>query len=182
MSNETEKLGDNPEPGIPGVDAEIQAEQAFEALKKFRLVFKAVQQHSQWVENRCGVSSAQLWALWELSETPGLRVSDLAKSLSIHQSTASNLLDKLEKSGLIRRDRSGPDQRVVQLHLTEAGRAVLERAPKPARGILQNALFNLPAEELRSLTHNLEILLACMKISDGQAAMEPLPSTPPLPD
>lgn len=174
MADESGKLGDEPEPGAREFDAETHAEQAYEALKKFRMVFKAVQQHSQWVETRCGVSSAQLWALWELSETPGLRVSDLAKAMSIHQSTASNLLDKLEKSGLVRRDRSGPDQRAVQLHLTGNGQAVLERAPKPARGMLQNALFNLPAEELRSLNDKLEILLARMKISDEQAAMEPI--------
>jgi len=181
MNHKNEERRDEPESDVLR-EAEIQAKQAHEALKRFRLVFKAVQQHSQWVETQCGVSSAQLWALWQLSETPGLRVSDLAKAMSIHQSTASNLLDKLEKSGLIRRDRSGPDQRVVQLHLTEQGKALLERAPKPARGILQNALFNLPAEELRSLNHNLETLLACMKIVDEQAAMEPLPSPTRLPD
>ncbi len=40
----------------------------FEVLKRFRLIFKTVQQHSQWVESHCDVASAQLWALWELSE------------------------------------------------------------------------------------------------------------------
>jgi DNA-binding MarR family transcriptional regulator len=157
-------------------DRTAQAEQAYEALKKFRLLFKAVQRHSQWVETQCGVSSAQLWALWQLSETPGIRVSDLAKALSIHQSTASNLLDKLERSGLIRRDRSGSDQRVVRLYLTDQGKAVLKRAPEPARGLLQNALFDLPADVLASLNHNLGILVRRMKIGDEQAAMEPLSS------
>lgn len=149
---------------------------AYEALKKFRMVFRAVQMYSQWVESQCGVTSAQLWALWELYETPGIRVSDLAKAMSIHLSTASNLLDKLEKRGLIRRERNGADQRVVRLYLTEEGQGALVLAPKPARGVLQNALFNLPTEALQSINQDLDILLEYMKTRDEGAAMEPLSS------
>jgi DNA-binding MarR family transcriptional regulator len=124
----------------------------YEALKRFRLIFRAVQQHSQWVESRCGVSSAQLWAMSELSKTPGLKVTELAKAMSIHQSTASNLLLKLEKTGLIRRERPGSDQRVVRLYLTEPGRELVAKAPDPKQGLLQHALFELPDPVLTSLT------------------------------
>jgi DNA-binding MarR family transcriptional regulator len=153
-----------------------QAEQAYETLKKFRQLFQAVQQHSQRVESQCGVSSAQLWALWQISETPGIRVSDLAQTMSIHQSTASNLLDKLDKSGFIRKDRNGSDQRVVRIYLTDEGQTVVDKAPKPARGILQNALFSLPEELLRSLDQDLGRLLEGMKVKDESTAMEPLSS------
>ena len=176
MNELNENAADVPGAGAYGVDGEKRAEEAYQALKKFRLLFRAVQQHSQWVETRCGVSSAQLWALWQLVETPGLRVSDLAQAMSLHQSTTSNLLDKLQRAGLIRRDRSGPDQRVVRLYATEQGQAVLNRAPKPARGVLQNALFNLPAEVLHSLNHDLGILVAEINIRDERAEMEPLTS------
>jgi DNA-binding MarR family transcriptional regulator len=167
---------DKPEPDEERRDLreEKQAEHAHEALKKFRMVFRSVQQHSQWVETQCGVGSTQLWVLWQISVAPGLRVSELAEALSIHPSTASNLLDKLAKSSLIRRSRSETDQRVVHLHLTESGQAVLGRAPAPARGVLQNALFNLPDDVLKSLNHGLDILILHMKIKDQSAAMEPL--------
>ena len=70
-----------------------------EALKRFRLVFKAIQQHSQWVEIQCGLTSAQLWMMSELSKSPGLKVTELAAAMSIHHSTACSLLDKLAKKG-----------------------------------------------------------------------------------
>lgn len=147
---------------------------AYEVLKRFRLIFKAVQQHSQWVETRCGVTSAQLWALWELSRSPGLRVTELAKAMSIHHSTASNLLDKLAKKGLILRERVSEDQRVVTVTLTPEGRELIQQAPAPAQGILQHALFCLPEAVLRSLTKDLDALVKEMEIKDDEAAMQPL--------
>ncbi|WP_133717160.1 MarR family winged helix-turn-helix transcriptional regulator [Methylocaldum gracile] len=145
-----------------------------EALKRFRLIFRAVQQHSQWVESCCGVSYAQLWAMSELSNNAGMKVSELARAMSVHQSTVSNLLVKLEKKGLIRRERTNPDQRVVRLYLTEAGQALVEQTPEPRQGLLLQALTELPDPVLISLTRNLDLLVEAMQISDEQAAMQPL--------
>jgi DNA-binding MarR family transcriptional regulator len=146
----------------------------YEVLKRFRLIFKAVQQHSQWVETNCGVTSAQLWALWELSEKPGLKVTELAKALSIHHSTASNMLDKMAKKGLIVRERISQDQRVVTLTLTEAGTQLINLAPSPPQGILQHSLFHLPENVLKSLAKDLDVLVRGMEIKDEAAAMQPL--------
>lgn len=145
-----------------------------EALKRFRLIFRAVQQHSQWVESCCGVSYAQLWAMSELSNNAGMKVSELARAMSLHQSTASNLLVKLEKKGLIRRERTHADQRVVRLYLTDAGQALVDQAPEPRQGLLLQALLELPTPVLVALTRNLDLLVEAMHISDEQAAMQPL--------
>lgn len=149
----------------------------YEALKRFRLIFRAVQQHSQWVESCCGVTCAQLWAMSELAIKPGLRVTDLAKSMSVHQTTISNLLVKLEKKGLIRRERSDPDRRVVCLYLTAEGQELLARAPGPRRGLLQQSLFGLPEPVLASLVQNLDALVEAIQIKDTEAAMQPLSVT-----
>jgi len=149
-----------------------------EVLKEFRLIFKAVQQHSQWVETHCGVTSAQLWALWELSKNPGLKVTELAKAMSIHHSTASNMLDKLAKKGLIMRERISQDHRVVTVTLTPDGTELLNQAPVQPQGILQHALFDLPENVLKSLAKNLDVLVKEMKIKDDEAAMQPINSLP----
>ncbi|WP_415880067.1 MarR family winged helix-turn-helix transcriptional regulator [Methylomonas sp. TEB] len=153
----------------------------YEVLKQFRLIFKAVQQHSQWVETHCGVTSAQLWALWELSKTPGLKVTELAKAMSIHHSTASNMLDKLAKKGLILRERVSEDQRVVTVTLTQEGIELLNQVPTPPQGILQHALFDLPENVLKSLAKNLNVLVQEMKIKDDEAAMLPINALPKKP-
>jgi DNA-binding MarR family transcriptional regulator len=133
-----------------------------EVLKQFRVIFKSVRKHFQAVEDACGVSGAQLWALSRIAAEPGLRVSDLAKSLAIHQSTASNLIEKLVEQGLVSRERSSRDQRVVHLSISSLGEAVLGRAPGPFQGLLPDALSKLDADQLNTLHESLSTLLQLM--------------------
>ncbi len=148
-----------------------RSEQERAILRKFRTVFRVVQEHSRWVERQCGVSAAQLWAMWELFFSPGVRVSELSRALSIHQSTASNLLDKLEQKGLIERRRGGPDQRVVRIYLTDKGAKLVEGAPRPAQGALMDALHRLPNEALLELDSVLSRLVSAMGVDDRDAGM-----------
>ena len=143
-------------------------------VQDLRIIVRTIQAHSRWVEKQCGVSSVQLWAMWELFSSPGQKVSDLSKALSIHQSTASNMLDKLEEKSLIRRDRSGPDQRVVQLFLTKPGSDLLSVAPRPAQGAVQDALKSMSDQELTSLKTGLEALINQMAVSEEGAALKPI--------
>lgn len=149
-------------------------EKAREALKRFRIVFSSVKKHFEDIEAQCGVSGAQLWALWEIHRAPGLRVSELANALLIHQSTASNLLVKLEEKMLIHRERDSTDQRVVKLHLTEKGTDVIGRAPRPMIGLLPDALQRLPEATLDSLLVCMDELVSAMQIKDDEATAKPL--------
>jgi DNA-binding MarR family transcriptional regulator len=137
---------------------------AHEALRLFRSIYGAVRQHLQNVERQCGTGGAQVWALAEVARKPGIRVTELAAAMAIHPSTASNLLAKAEKSGLVRRERSSRDQRVVQLYLTEAGAAVLRRAPEPVAGLLQDALGRLPEPAAQRLSTELKLLADAMQL------------------
>ena len=133
-------------------------------LRQFRELFRVSQQHFQRVEATCGVSGAQLWALCEIDERPGLTVSELARAMSIHLSTASNLLDKLEGRRLVRRERASADQRVVHVYVTRDGDKVLKRAPGPAEGVIPDALQKMPAPALVRLHRDLTVLLELASI------------------
>lgn len=145
-----------------------------EVLEQFRIVFKSIRRHYQSVERRAGISGAQLWALAQIAGRPGLKVGDLAKGLAIHQSTASNLLRRLEGLGLVTRRRQGKDQRMVALFATPQGLKVLKRAPQPISGVLQQALSDLPAGNLTVLRRELGKLIAAMKTKDLEARATPL--------
>lgn len=150
------------------------ASAAAEALRQFRVIFGAVRQHFQAVEKACRISGAQIWAMAALRQRPGMKVSELAQALSIHASTASNLLDRIEKAGLIRRERSSVDQRVVRLYLTAAGDKALEKAPEPLTGILNHALGQMPESALSRLNEDLATLIAHMGEVDSGDAQKPL--------
>jgi DNA-binding MarR family transcriptional regulator len=149
-------------------------EKSLEALKKFRQIVGSAQQHFRRIEDQCGLSGAQLWVLREVAGHPGLRVSDLAKAMSVHLSTASNLLDKLAKRNLIRRERNDRDQRIVHLFLTEEGMRIIASAPQPARGVLPEALNRLSDEVLDNLNRSLAQVLDEIEVSDQESAMKPL--------
>lgn len=147
---------------------------AAEALKKFRVIYGTVRKHSRDMERACGVGGAQVWALAVLARRPGIRVTEFARELSIHPSTASNLLDKLERAGYLRRSRCAGDHRVVELFITEAGQALLARAPQPHCGVLTHALEQLPDSLLERLIEDLEAVTERMQIRDERAATQPL--------
>ncbi|HUL42527.1 MAG TPA: MarR family winged helix-turn-helix transcriptional regulator [Burkholderiales bacterium] len=153
---------------------EKQEQLASQVLKKFRQVLKSTKKYFQKVDERCGLSGAQLWVLWELGQMPGMRISDLATSLAIKQPSATNLVDKLEERELIRRERNGSDRRVVRLYLTRRADKLIARAPTPAQGLLPDALSRIPGKTLRDLDTNLSLLLKVMKPRDQSAAMMPL--------
>jgi DNA-binding MarR family transcriptional regulator len=150
---------------------------ALEALKLFRIIFKSANRHFHDIEKAAGIGGASLWALAEIAETDDLTVSGLAKAMSVHQSTASNLMDKLEASGYLIRTRSLEDRRVVHLSLTDQGREVLTKAPPPYRGILPDALMRLTPATLGELTRHLSELVAGMERKNDNSAFEPLGKT-----
>jgi DNA-binding MarR family transcriptional regulator len=128
-------------------------------LAQFRELFRVSQQHFQRIESKCGVSGAQLWALAEIRTQPGMSVSELSRLLSIELPTASNLLARLAGRDLVRRERSTPDQRVVRVYLTAEGERLLRRAPKPAQGVIQAGLTQLPKAALVRMERDLDTLL-----------------------
>jgi DNA-binding MarR family transcriptional regulator len=136
-------------------------------VKQFRAVVQAMRRHYRYVERKCGVSGAHVWALAEIAEAPGIKVSDLARALAVHQSTASNLVDKLEQAGLLLRQRHRDDWRVVRLNVTAAGQRLLDRAPRPLPGPLQDALLHLPVSRLTALETDLAALLREMHADAG---------------
>lgn len=146
-------------------------------LQRFRMLIRAAQRHSNWVERQAGVSGAQLWAMQEIADGEGVRVGELADRMALHQSTVSNLLDKLEGEGLIARQRKSADQRVVTVVLTDSGKERLERAPHPTRGLLPESLRQMPVEDLEVLEKQLDRLLKQFHATDEGFGLQPLPFT-----
>ncbi|MFJ4252271.1 MarR family winged helix-turn-helix transcriptional regulator [Microbacterium sp. NPDC090003] len=64
-------------------------------------------------------------ALWERSPRT---LNDLAADLAMEPATASPLVKRLEADGLVARERSAEDERRLDITLTDAGRALRERA------------------------------------------------------
>lgn len=64
-------------------------------------------------------------ALWERAPRS---LNDLAADLALEPASASPLVKRLEKEGLLRRTRSAEDERRLDIELTDAGAALREKA------------------------------------------------------
>ena len=96
-----------------------------------------------------GLTYTQYIVLLVLWEKDGISVSEIGGKLMLDNGTLSPLLKKLEQAGYLTRQRSGEDERVVVITLTEAGKALQERAkdiPLKAAGCI-----DLPPEKARTL-------------------------------
>ncbi len=162
------------EPVIRAEDMGPREEQVRTIVQSLRVIFGSIQAHSHWIEQQCGVSAVQLWALREIACSPGLKVTELALVLSVHPSNCSSMVDKLRKKGLVRKQRIGPDQRVVRLHITPKGQELLASAPGPLQSGLIDALNAMPDDKLLNLDINLISLIRRMKVKDPTAAMRPM--------
>lgn len=73
------------------------------------------------------ITPPQFNALLVLSEASGLTMGELCDRLYLACSTATDLIDRMERNGLIERERDANDRRVIRLKVTEKGFAVIDR-------------------------------------------------------
>ncbi len=59
-----------------------ERQKMLDVLKQFRILLNSIKRHYQWVERECGLSGAQIWAMAEIADNPGLKVSELAARLA----------------------------------------------------------------------------------------------------
>jgi DNA-binding MarR family transcriptional regulator len=129
-----------------------------EALQSVRGLVEGLSKSARGVEDQTGVTNAQLFLLQQIRANRHVTVNDLAALAMTTQSTVSIVLSRLERKRLVKRTRSPVDRRSVVLQLTETGKRLLRRAPRPATSEVLLALGRLTSQELRALSVGLRAL------------------------
>ena len=116
-----------------------------------------------------GIAPAQAYVLGELWLHEPQSQVELARRLDIGKATIGQTLARLERAGLVRRQRVDIDRRRIMVHLTEKGRCLREplgRAAIEQDAMLQDKLGETTvaelAEALRSVNERL-----CEALSRG---------------
>ena len=87
----------------------------------------------------------------------GIRMSDLARNISLSKPGLTGLVDRLEKRGLIARTADPEDRRAIRVVLTDAGReAFLAAADVHVDGIAEHFTSRLTDEEAQVIADALE--------------------------
>lgn len=72
--------------------------------------------------DKIGLHRAQSAVLCRLYAQDGMTQSEIASELAVQGATITNMLQRMEETGLVRRCRDEADNRVVRVYLTELGR------------------------------------------------------------
>src|SRR5215475_4691531 len=97
------------------------------------------------------VSAAQFVILATLSSGTAKSASDLCKGISYDAGAMTRMLDRLEEKGLLRRSRDPNDRRLVNLELTDRGKAALPHMRSCSIRVLNRFLHGFSRTEARQL-------------------------------
>ena len=92
-----------------------------------------------------GLTNAQWIPLFKLFMGSASTVAELARECQLDAGAMTRLLDRLEAKGLLNRVRSSEDRRVVNLELTDEGRAAAQEIPA--------ALCRVQNAHMKGFTH-----------------------------
>ena len=116
---------------------------------------KVVSLYTPWLKP-LGLTYTQYLVFLVLWEKDGITVGEICDKLMLDNGTLSPLLKKMQQAGYVERRRSGEDDRVVVITLTEEGRALQEKAkdvPGKVAGCID--LSQEKARMLYALLHEL---------------------------
>jgi DNA-binding MarR family transcriptional regulator len=102
------------------------------------------------------LSSSQLRALMVVEESDGVNLRGLAAAMGILLSSASRLCDRLVAAGVLEREPGRVDRREIALHLTPAGRLLLDELRADRRGRLDDVLSRMSPAGRQALLRGLQ--------------------------
>ena len=100
----------------------------------------------------------QLRALGLIHRHPGASLSDVATHLGVTPATASVLVDRLVRQGLVHRDAHPRERRRIRLFLTRSGSRHLSEARAATRRRLAEILGAVPARERGTISAGMSLL------------------------
>lgn len=111
----------------------------------------------------------RFYALKMVGHCGVLTMSALQERLGLAPSTVTELVDDLVEAGLVIRERSHEDRRVVTVALTPAGKRVMARLGRYRREALAQAAAGMTEEKLQALVRDLTLLAEALDRLAGSA-------------
>jgi MarR family transcriptional regulator, organic hydroperoxide resistance regulator len=123
-----------------------------------QIYFACHRRHVRDSKTKAVLSAHQASVLDHLDEVEGTSLLELAKHMGVTASTMSLMVDRLERGGYVRRDRSKADGRRVDLRLTAAGLRIKRQQNVLEPELVDAMLERLDKERRQQALAGLELL------------------------
>jgi DNA-binding MarR family transcriptional regulator len=105
-----------------------------------------------------GMTAPQGMAMGILSKEKTMKITELSSKLSLSNSTVSGIIDRLEKQGMVERNRSEEDRRVVHVSVSSDFMVLHQNFHKRLEENIGNVLNKGTQEELDKIFVGLDAL------------------------
>jgi DNA-binding MarR family transcriptional regulator len=133
--------------------------------------------------HRHALSLVHLNVLTALEALGALSMKQLAEAMDVSDASATGIVDRMEKRGLVERRHDVADRRVVLVHPTEAGAQVFPNMAAQRREFLTRVLAELSEDEMNALLKGMRAMRAARRKLVAAALAEchetPSPAAPP---
>jgi DNA-binding MarR family transcriptional regulator len=103
-------------------------------------------------ESGIEVTPVQVMLLFFLQQNNGLSLTQISQGLMLENPTVTGLIDRLEKSGYVKRSDHPNDRRVYLVHLTEKGNKVAKKALPIVKKLNEQIKEGYSKEEIGNFT------------------------------
>jgi len=134
----------------PPVSAEIKSD-VDQVLEAIIYLYTESRRLTKELARRADLTGPQLTVVKLLEQIGDLSLSELSEKIRAQNSTVTGIIDRMEREGLVVRERSKEDRRVVYIRLTSKGKKLAEEIPVEPMEIFRSALEALTAAETREL-------------------------------
>jgi DNA-binding MarR family transcriptional regulator len=130
---------------------EFKTEINDQILIALRRIVRAIDRHSRRLAQEFGLTGPQVVLLRELVRNGKMHVAELAENICLSHATVTDILNRLEKRGLIDRTRSLTDRRRIMVTATEQAKALIKQSPPLLQEQFSNQLANFQDWELAQI-------------------------------
>lgn len=131
--------------------------------KDLRFIDGIIREKGREILKDFGITPPQFIALQWLNEEGDMTIGDLSTKMFLAFSTTTDLIDRMEKNTLVSRVRDPQDRRVVQVHLLEEGKRIINEVIARRQNYLSNLFSTFEVDEVTELQHLLSKLHKEMK-------------------
>ncbi len=130
-----------------------------------RMVSMIIRKRGRDILGSFNVTPPQLNALNFLRHG-SLTMGELGQKMYLACSTATDLIDRMERNGLIQRERDTSDRRVIRLNMTDKGSEVIDEVLGARKRYLAGVLTKVAPEDRKALVENLHKMHELMKVEE----------------
>jgi DNA-binding MarR family transcriptional regulator len=133
------------------------------SMSALRRITRALDVYSRNLLREHHLTAPQLAMLHEVARCGQAPIGLLAKATYLGAPTATGIVDRLERQGLVARVRNETDRRQVLIAITPAGKKLLQRNPPSLSSGFHDQLQRLPKEEQQRVCDVLQQVATMME-------------------